>query len=219
MEQMNDSSSTRQEARSRQSTQLRQSRRPRQSELPFAASGWGGRRRGAGRKPKGERALHPHVRRPERNSRHPLHVTSRIHGGLPSLRQARAHALLLSTLRAGADQFGFRLVEFSVQSNHLHLIVEADDRIALTRGTRALLVRLARNLNRLWCRRGAVFADRYHAHELKSPAEVRRALAYVLHNARRHGALGAGIDPFSSGPWFDGFRERGGPRADFIEAM
>jgi hypothetical protein len=67
-------------------------------------------------------------------------------------------------------------------------------------------VRLARALNRLWGRKGQVFADRYHVRALRSPLEVRRALAYVLHNARKHGDWGRGIDPFSSGPWFDGFK-------------
>jgi REP element-mobilizing transposase RayT len=124
------------------------------------------------------------------------------------LRQARAHALLVRTLRAGSDRFGFRLIEYSVQSNHFHMLVEVSDRAALTRGAKGILVRLAKQLNRLWGRDGQVFPDRYHVRELTTPTEVRRALAYVLHNARRHGALGRGIDPFSSGPWFDGFADR-----------
>jgi REP element-mobilizing transposase RayT len=137
-----------------------------------------------------------------------LHFTTRIRAGLPSLRQTRAHALLVRTLRAGSDRFGFRLIEYSVQSNHFHMLVEVADREALTRGAKGILVRLAKQLNRLWGCAGQVFPDRYHVRELTSPIEVRRALAYVLHNARRHGAFGRGIDPFSSGPWFDGFAER-----------
>jgi hypothetical protein len=67
-------------------------------------------------------------------------------------------------------------------------------------------VRIARALNRLWKRSGRVFADRYHAHVLKTPREVRNALAYVLRNASHHGIHLAGPDPCSSGAWFDGWR-------------
>jgi hypothetical protein len=107
---------------------------------------------------------------------------------------------------AGADRFGMRLVEFAVLSNHLHLVCEADDERALARGIKGLCVRIARALNRLWNRVGSVFSDRYHAHVLRTPREVRNALNYVLHNAALHGSRLGGPDPCSSGAWFDGWR-------------
>jgi hypothetical protein len=109
-----------------------------------------------------------------------------------------------------------RLVHWSVLGNHMHLIVEACDRHALARGMQGLGVRLARALNRCWGRAGRVLADRYHAHVLRSPREVRNALAYVLENAAKHRLEIAGADPRSSAPWFDGWL--GGDRvacADF----
>jgi hypothetical protein len=72
---------------------------------------------------------------------------------------------------------------------------------------KGLAVRVARTLNRLWKRSGRVFSDRFHARPLRTPREVRSALAYVLHNARRHGLRLLGVDPCSSGPWFDGWRQ------------
>jgi hypothetical protein len=110
------------------------------------------------------------------------------------------------------DRFGFRLVHFSVQSNHLHLIAEARDRHALALGMQGLGVRIAKALNKLWSRRGSVFSDRYHARILRTPREVRNALCYVLNNARRHGLALAGLDPFSSARWFDGWSGSEGPR-------
>jgi hypothetical protein len=73
---------------------------------------------------------------------------------------------------------------------------------------KGLGVRVARALNRLWQRTGSVLADRYHAHVLRTPTEVRNALRYVLHNARKHGRRVLGIDPLSSGRWFTGWRDR-----------
>jgi hypothetical protein len=88
------------------------------------------------------------------------------------------------------------------------LIVEAEDRRALSRGVQGVLIRIARSLNRLWGRRGRVFGDRFHERELSSPRQVRNALVYVLQNSRKHGVWVDGPDPFSSGPEFDGWLTR-----------
>ena len=168
----------------------------------------GGERRGAGRKRKGDRALVPHSGRPALTPRDPVLVTTRLMPGLPNLRRERTLMTLRGALAAGSDRFGFRLVEFSIQSNHLHFIVEAENARAIARGMQGLLVRVAKALNREWDRRGKVLADRYHARILRTPREVRNALVYVLQNARKHGARILGIDAFSSGVWFEGWSDR-----------
>jgi len=178
----------------------------RQHELEFRSRG--GPRRGAGRKPNGPRPGVPHERREELSARNPVHVTVRLRAGLPNLRRDAARAAIERAFRAGAERFGFRLAQYSLQTNHVHLIAEAEDKGALSRGMKGLLVRVARALNRIWHRKGTVFADRYHAHPLRTPREVRNALAYVLHNARHHGVRVLGIDPFSSGRWFDGWSRK-----------
>jgi hypothetical protein len=115
-------------------------------------------------------------------------------------------ALLRATRRAPER---FRVVHFSVQRDHVHLVVEAIDRRALTSGLSGLMIRIARYVNELLSRRGPVWADRFHTRALTSPREVRRALVYVLANARKHAAetLPAGIDPYSSALWFDGWQD------------
>jgi len=96
----------------------------------------------------------------------PVLVTTRLLASLPNLRSERTLALLRATLAAGADRFGFRLIEYSIQSNHLHFVVEAQDKIALARGMKGLLVRVAKALNGAWERTGRVVGDRYHARVL-----------------------------------------------------
>ena len=179
----------------------------RQHALAFRA--WGGARCGAGRKRKGPRAPVSHRARPRHSAGEPLHVTVRLREELPSLRRREVRQAVAGAFARGRERFGFRLVHFSLQSNHLHLIAEAGDRRALSRGMQGLLVRVARALNALWGRAGSVFSDRFHARALRTPREVRAALVYVFQNARRHGIRLVGIDPFSSGAWFDGWRERG----------
>ena len=148
-------------------------------------------------------------RRPKLSRHHPVHVTLRVRDDAPRLRRGRAWAVLRAVFRRGKDRFGFRLVHFSIQSNHLHLLCEAQDSRALSRGMQGLAIRIARRMNRLGQRRGKLFADRYHARILQTPREVRRALVYVLQNAAHHDARVAGVlDVYSSGPYFQGWRER-----------
>jgi len=170
----------------------------------------GGKRPGAGRKPKGEKAGVSHGNRAALSSRHPVHVTLKLERGLPRLRNKAAYRVLRAAFVGANARDGFRLCEYSVQGNHVHLIVEAKDRTALSRGMQGLGVRIAGGLNRLWERTGHVFADRYHDRILRTPREVRNALAYVLNNARRHRlGLKWAIDLFASGLWFDGWKEAG----------
>ncbi len=98
------------------------------------------------------------------------------------------------------------MVHFSVQGDHVHLIVEAHDKAALSSGLRGLSIRAARALNRGAGRSGPVWADRYHARALSTPREVRHALCYVLHNSRKHCRQVHSLDPCSSARWFDGWR-------------
>ncbi len=179
-------------------------RTPRQLCLPVPNTR-GGRRSGAGRKPKGLRAGVPHLVRPYHEAAHPAHVTLRAVAGLPSFRATRVFPRVRAAL-AAASRRGFRLVHFSVQGNHIHLLVEAKNRQALIRGVQGLAIRLARAINRVLARRGAVWADRYHARTLTSPREVRAALVYVLNNVKKHQPGFRGLDLCSSGPWFTGWR-------------
>ncbi|WP_394831324.1 transposase [Pendulispora rubella] len=118
---------------------------------------------------------------------------------------ARVFDLLVQSIRE-ASRAEFRVVQFSVQYDHIHLIVEGHDKESLSRGMRGLSIRLARAINRGLLRRGPVWKGRYHAHPLTRPREVRNALLYVLMNHRKHGASPAWLDPRSSAVWFDGWR-------------
>ena len=97
------------------------------------------------------------------------------------------------------------MLQFSVQSNHLHMIIEADSRAALSRGLQGLAIRLAKGINQTLGRRGRVWGERYHARALRTPREVRNALVYVLQNWRRHFGVTGEVDARSSAPWFDGW--------------
>src|SRR5438876_2768087 len=175
---------------------IKMSYRPRQGALPFRT--WGGRRPGAGRKPAGPTAGVPHRRRPLHHGGQPVHVTLRAVRGLPSLRRARLFPALLRGLGA-ASAATFRVVHYSVQANHVHLLVEAEGTRALGRGMQGLGIRLAKAINRRLGRRGRVWAERYHGRALRTPREVRNGLVYVLLHGSIPGRMRRGIGPVGWG--------------------
>lgn len=143
----------------------------------------------------------------------PSHVTLRVRRGIPTLRTRRFVQELRRSLRACCERGEFRVVHFSIQRDHLHLLIEAaGGKPALGRGMKAISARVARAVNRVYHRHGPVMAGRYHLRVLRTPREVRNALAYVLLNARRHfwkrtrQAPPVRMDDASSAPWFHGWR-------------
>jgi len=182
----------------------------------------GGARPNAGRKPKGAYPGAPHKRRASIDRRQPQHVTISVSAGLGWLRNFDTYRAIRRALqRVMTSQPAFRIVHFSLQNTHIHLICEANDKRVLAKGMQAFQISAARHLNAAISRRrrkkhsGTVFTDRYHAEPLGSVRQVRNAIAYVLNNWRRHHVdgpsvfqlFGGRLDPYASGLAFAGWRE------------
>jgi len=194
--------------------------RKRHTQQHFEFKTWGGQRDGAGRPPSGPRSSERHKKRASFKSSEPLHIVARVEPGVGRLRKRHMYKAIRWATLCAAKREDFRIVHLSIQHNHLHLIVEAENKRALSRGMQSFQISAAKQIN--WAiskrqttpRHGRVFTDRYHARILKSPMLVRRALAYVLNNWRRHGEDRAPftntwkVDPFSTGLFFNGWKER-----------
>jgi REP element-mobilizing transposase RayT len=171
----------------------------------------GGKRRGAGRRPKAARAGTRHEARPEHDHHHPVHVTIRVVRSVDGLRRRDLYFAVRHATIVSAKREDFRIVHMSIQRDHLHLIVEADGQRALSKGVQGFSLSAARQVNKAITARGGapragkVIGDRYHARPLTSPRAVRNTLAYALNNWRHHGEDRARfartwkVDPFSSG--------------------
>ena len=164
-----------------------------QLEIEFRSHG--GKREGAGRKTASKRPPVHHVKRPEVPTRSTAHVTLRVRRDVPSLRSQRFIRDFQSRLRVGCERGNFRVCHFSIQGDHVHLVVEVSGKEALGCGMKSVGIRLARTVNRVFGRVGPVLFGRYHLRVLRTPREVRHALAYVLLNARKHWRQRKGIAP------------------------
>jgi REP element-mobilizing transposase RayT len=189
----------------------------------------GGKRKGAGRKPKAGRAGARHKTRPVLKSRFPVHVVLRVAPKVGSLRKRLMYrAIRLATIAVAMRELAydevkgaFRIVHISIQRTHVHLLVEADNKLALSRGMQSFQISAAKHINAAYTvqmrlterRRGSVFPDRFHQEIITSPHQARRALAYVLNNWRKHREDRASfartwnVDPYSSGLQFDGWKQ------------
>ena len=182
----------------------------------------GGKRRGAGRPPKGPRAGSPHRKRPFLHERYPVHVTLRAIAAVGYLRRRRVYRAVREATLTTARRDDFRIIHLSIQHNHIHLLVEAKTKEALASGMKGFQISAAKHLNAAISRsrpgprrRGAVFPDRYHAEIIATPTQARHAISYVLNNFRKHRederqpAAGWTIDWFSTGIAFTGWAEYG----------
>jgi REP element-mobilizing transposase RayT len=138
-----------------------------------------------------------HDERPRFARRTPVHVALRVRDHVWNLRSGRSYRRIRRAFEKARGRFGVRLIHFSVQGNHLHLIVEADHNEALSRAMQGLCIRIAKALNAMMSRSGAVFSDHYFARLLQTPTELVSAIRYVLGNHSHHFGE-AGFDPFSS---------------------
>jgi len=174
-------------------------------QLRFAFRTWGGARAGAGRRPKRRVAGVSHLRRPAHSRHHPVHVTLRVRRGISSLRGRGIFGRVQNALAYGQERFGFRLVHFSVQRDHLHLIAEASDRRALSRGMQGLTIRVARAVNRQLGRSGSVLRSVIMPARcaLRDPCTLLSATCYSnarKHERREHAVPAGFVDECSSGP-------------------
>lgn len=173
----------------------------------------GGKRAGAGRKKTGKRVGGPHRSRPLLDARHPVHIVLRSRRRL-NWRQRSTYDLLRRVLGYFLANPDFRIIHMSIQRRHLHLIVEAASREALSAAMKSFSTRVARALNKARRWRGKVWAYRYHATQITTDRHARHALAYVLNNWRRHRedasarTRHAMLDPYSSAVSFTGWTKR-----------
>ena len=182
----------------------------------------GGKRRGAGRPPKGKRAGSPHKARPFLKERYPVHVVLRVIRAVGNLRRRCVYQAIREATLTTALREDFRIVHLSIQRTHVHLLVEADHAQALSSGMQGFQISAAKHLNAAISktrlgprRRGTVFPDRYHAEIITSPRQARHALSYVMNNWRKHGEDRKApmstwtIDWFSTAVMFPGWAEYG----------
>jgi REP element-mobilizing transposase RayT len=139
----------------------------------------GGRRPNSGRKRIHSKGV-AHRTRPKVTSRTALHVNFKVK---TSIRNKDCINILKRAI-INARLHGLRVLHFSLESNHVHLIIEANNTSVLTKGMRSLTVTFSKGINK-----GRIQLERYHLHVLRTLHETRNAIHYVLFNHQKHTGL------------------------------
>lgn len=146
----------------------------------------GGRRPGSGRKRIHSKGV-AHRSREKVLSRTPVHVNFKYNTYI----KKKFCLKLLKRAIVNGRKFGLKVTQFSLQHNHIHLIIEAESNEILTAGMRSITITFAKGLQK-----GKVQIERYHLHVLKTLREVRNAVKYVMFNSQKH-EKGTCVDEFS----------------------
>jgi REP element-mobilizing transposase RayT len=176
------------------------------------------RRKRAGRKPKGARAGARHDTRPVVKPQHALHVVMRVVPAVGNMRRRSLYKAMRDATITAALREQIRIVHISIQRTHVHMLVEAENKLALARGMQGFQISAARNINTALAigarrRRGTVFADRYHLEVITSPTRAHHAIRYIVNNWRKHREDRDGlartwlVDPYSTGILFPDWKE------------
>lgn len=175
------------------------------AQLKFkAVNGWGGKRRGAGRKNQSGKVSHS--KREKVDFKRPLHLTLKVRDPKWSLRCGEIAAAFKNSAK-GAQKFGLRILHYSLLKDHIHILVEARNNEDLARGMRSFGARMGKAIRKIVGGRGAIFKGRFHLRVVTNPTQMRNTLAYVLQNFSKHTRLLKHVDAYSSAPYFGQWRK------------
>lgn len=141
-------------------------------------------RKGGGRRPKHDKGIR-HIKRPEIKRLTSLHLTVKILKDKAGIKNKQTLALLKHAILK-ARKKGLRIIHFTLEYDHVHLLVEANDNEVLGRGMMVFGVTMAKGINRLKSIKGTVYKHRYHFRKINSPRELKNVLHYIFNNGIKH---------------------------------
>ena len=97
-----------------------------------------------------------------------------------------------------ARKKGLRIIHFSLEYDHVHLLVEAADNVELGKGMQSFGVTLSKAINRMRKMKGTVYKHRYHFRQISSSRELKYVMKYIFSNGVKHGTAKTIINPFNS---------------------
>jgi putative transposase len=117
------------------------------------------------------------------------HVTHRCHNRAFLLKFARDRDASRDILRQQLEEFEVWWLDYCLTSNHVHLLLEAEDRLQISGLMRNAAGEFARAYNRRKGRMNAFWGDNFHARLVEEGRHLWRCLCYVELNMVRCGVV------------------------------
>lgn len=91
-----------------------------------------------------------------------------------------------------------KIIHYTLEYNHIHLLVEAASNRVLHSGMQAFGISLAKGINRFKRLKGTVYKHRYHYRQISSPRDLKNVLHYIFHNGIKHKRTRFALDLYNS---------------------
>ena len=160
--------------------------------------------KGAGRPAKHDRGIR-HIARDEFNRLTVLHLTVKIDRAKAGLKNKQTLKLLWHAIKK-ARLKGLKIIHYTLEFDHIHLLVEADNKAIVGTGMQSFGISLSKGINKIKGLSGQVFKTRYHFRKLKTPTEVKNVIHYILGNSIKHKSSSF-INQYNSLVRVDSFKE------------
>jgi len=118
-----------------------------------------------------------------------LHITHRCHNREFLLKFSRDRDAYREKLREHSRKYEVCLLDYCVTCNHAHLLVDAEDRLEVSRFMQEVASEFAREYNRRKRRLDAYWGDNFHATLVESGEHLWRCLCYIELNMNRCGVV------------------------------
>lgn len=150
----------------------------------------------AGRKPIHDKGIR-HISRPTLRRPSSLHLTVKVLRNKAEIKNKSVLKLLRHAIQRARLQ-GLKIIHYSLEYDHVHLLIEAENNHILGKGMQALGVSLSKGINRLKNLKGAVYKHRYHFRQITSPRQLKNVLGYIFNNGVKHGTASSIVNPYNS---------------------
>ena len=138
-----------------------------------------------------------HIKRPKISRLTTLHLTIKVRSNKADIKskkilKALHHAIKRARLKK------LRVIHYTLEFNHLHLLIECESHKTLHQGMQAFGISLSKAINRIKKLKGTVYKHRYHLKKLATRRELKNALHYIFNNGKKHKRTNSILDPYNS---------------------
>ena len=138
-----------------------------------------------------------HVKRPKISKLTALHLTIKVRSNKADIKsksilKALHHAIKRARLKK------LKIIHYTLEYNHLHVLVECHNNKILHQGMQAFGISLSKAINRIKRLKGAVYKHRYHFRKCTSRRDYKNVLHYIFANGVKHKRTSSYIDPYNS---------------------
>jgi len=152
--------------------------------------------KGAGRPARNDPGIR-HTKRPHLKRPSSLHLTVKIKKNKAEIKNKSVLAILKRSILNARKQ-GLRVIHYSLEYDHVHLLIEADNNLILGKGMQAFGVTFSKAINRLKKLAGEVYKHRYHFRRISSCSELKNVMNYIFNNGLRHKTSKSIVNSYNS---------------------